>query len=93
MPIYYGKSKDGSDMKEFEGFYVNPDNDNEWSSQPYPSQRRMIDKKNSVLDYMKGKYTLDDVYAQIKNKTCKLSYRLRQYVLSHYDSDGNFINP
>lgn len=73
MPFYRGKSKDGSDMEEVEGMYVNPNNENQ------------------LLDYMNGRYTLNDVYYQIKNKICKLSYRLRQYVLSHYDENGNFL--
>ena len=33
MPIYYGKSKDGSDMKEFEGFNVS-ENGKYWGSEP-----------------------------------------------------------
>lgn len=92
MPFYTGKSADGSDMVEFEGVYTNPDNENEWSSTPYPKQKKIINRKQAVLDYMNGKYTLDDVYEQIKNKTCKLSFQLRQYVLSHYDESGNFID-
>jgi len=91
MPFYKGKSKDGSDMEEVEGVYVNPNNENEWSSEPYREQRKLIKIKNELLDYMNGRYTLNDVYNQIKNKTCKLSYRLRQYVLSHYDENGNFL--
>lgn len=91
MPFYRGKSSDGSDMEEVEGMYVNPDNPNEWSSKPYPSQIKVINMKNEVLAYMNGKYSLNDVYNQIQNKTCSLSYSLREYVLSHYDSSGNFI--
>ena len=92
MPFYTGSTADGSDMREVGGVaYANPDNPNEWQSEPYPAQKKMIRIKNEVLDYMNGRYCLDDVYQQIQNKTCKLSYRLRQYVLSHYDSKGNFI--
>jgi len=35
MTFYTGSTPDGSDMKEFKGMYVNPYNDNEWSSEPY----------------------------------------------------------
>ena len=92
MPIYTGSTADGSDMKEAEGMFINPDNDDEWSSRPYPSQQKIISIKEELLDYQNGRYTLDDVYKQIQNKTCKLSKRLREYVLSHYDENGNFIN-
>lgn len=91
MPFYTGRSADGSDMQEVEGFYMNPDNKNEWSSAPYPKQQKIINTKNEVLNYMNGRYTLNDVYEQIKNKKCTLSRRLRQYVLSHYDENGVFI--
>tara|TARA_R110002095_G_scaffold193603_1_gene171864 strand:+ start:7228 stop:7512 length:285 start_codon:yes stop_codon:yes gene_type:complete len=91
MPIYTGRTADGSDMKEFEGVYVNPENDNEWSSEPYPSQAKSIRKVESIKEYMNGKYCLNDVYLQIKEKKCGLSFKLRQFVLSHYDSEGNFI--
>ena len=91
MPFYTGKSVDGSDMREIEGMYISPYNNNIWSSDPYPGQQKVINTKNEVLDYMNAKYTLDDVKIQIENKTCPLSKRLRDYVLSHYDTNGNFI--
>ena len=98
MPIYTGSTPDGSDMKEFEGVYINPENDNEWSSKPYPKQktypeqRRSMNKYNRLMDYMNGKYNLNDVYLQIKEKKCKLPSVMRKYVLSHYDTNGKFIN-
>jgi len=91
MPLYTGSSPDGSDMREVDGVYLNPDNENEWSSMPYPKQRKAIALKNELLDYMNGKYSLDDVYKQIQDKVCPLPTRVRNYVLSHYDSEGNFI--
>jgi hypothetical protein len=92
MPIYTGKSADGSDMEElYGGAYMNPDNENEWSISPYPSQRKAMRIKNSAKEYMNGRYTLNDVYKQIKAKTCKLPFRLREYVLSHYNDKGEFI--
>mgnify|MGYP003511826203 CR=1 FL=1 len=91
MPFYTGKSADGSDMKEFEGMFVNPDNDQEWSNTPYHSQQKQINVKNEVLDYMNGRFTLNDVRGQIINKKCLLSTRCRDYVMSHYDKEGNFI--
>ena len=91
MPFYTGKSEDGSDMQEVPGVYVNPDNPNEWSSYPYPSQIRELRLLQEIMDYMNGKYSLNDVYKQIQDKMCPLPKRLRDYVLSHYDENGNFI--
>lgn len=92
MPFYTGRTADGSDMVKASAFvYINPDNEDEWSSYPYPAQRKASRNYNAVIEYMSGKYTLRDVYLQIQAKTCKLSSSLRQYVLSHYDSNGVFI--
>lgn len=63
----------------------------QWSTQPYPEQQRFINMNNIVFEYMNGRYTLDDVYNQIKNKTCPLSRNVREYVLSHYNNGGDFI--
>lgn len=91
MPFYTGKSADGSDMREFEGVYLNPDNPNEWSSTPYSAQQIQMNIKSEVLKYMDGKFSLDDVHKQILNKNCPLSKRCREFVLSHYDENGEFV--
>jgi hypothetical protein len=91
MPFYTGKSADVSDAVECHGGYINPDNPNEWCSVPYPKQRKWMRDEQAVLDYMNAHYTLRDVYDQIQAKTCPLPRSLRDYVLSHFDSEGNFI--
>ena len=48
-------------------------------------------KHNSLVLYMDGRFNLNDVYQQIKDKVCQLSYKTRMYVLSHYDVNGKFI--
>ena len=85
MPIYTGSSEDGSDMELAQGVYVNPDNENEWSSEMYPSQKRAIAQKQRVMDYMNARYCLDDVRDQILRKECSLSRSDRDYVMLHYD--------
>lgn len=92
MPFYTGRTVDGSDMVEASAFaYVNPNNKEEWSNVPYPSQKKANRNYNALMEFMSGKYSLRDVYLQIQAKTCKLPSNLRQYVLSHYDCEGNFI--
>lgn len=91
MPFYRGKTADGSDAEEVSGGYQNPKNPEEWSSRPYPEHIRIMNKQTAVYKYMDGKYTLRDVYNQIKSKTCGLSLSLREYVLSHFDEDGVFL--
>lgn len=91
MPFYTGKSADGSDAMEVEGVYINPNNPNEWSGNPYPQQIKEWRMYWQVRDYMNSRFTLRDVYDQIQAKTCQLPYSLREYVLSHFDNEGNFI--
>ena len=97
MAIFTGKSADGSDMKELQGVvYVNPDNPDEWSNKPYTFEGTKEDRSlqrtyDEVMEYMDGRFTLDDVYQQIVNKTIQKSKRFRDFVLSHYDKDGNFL--
>ena len=91
MPMYTGCSSDGSDMKEVEGMYINPNNPNEWSNRPYPEQQRLINMQNELYSYMDGMFCLNDVYNQIKKGECPLPKRVREYVISHYDEFGNFI--
>ena len=44
MPIYYGKSRDGSDAKEFEGMYTSP-NGKYWGTEPISlEQEKEMDK-------------------------------------------------
>lgn len=91
MPLYTGKSADGSDMTEVEGFFINPDNPDEFSSNPYPAQRRLMNIQRRLSNYMSDKYSLNDVYNQIKEHNCPIPAIVKQYVLSHYDNEGNFI--
>ena len=86
MPIYTGKSKDGSDMQLAEGVYVNPDNENEWSNEMYPAQKKADRQYRRVYDYLcDNKMSLNDVRDEILRKKCKLSKSDRDYVMSHYD--------
>jgi len=92
MAFYTGKSRDLSDMKEVHGAYINPDNENAWSYHPYPEQQKQINIQEEYSEYVNGRFCLDDVYNQILDKTCPLSVRVREHVLSHYDENGKFIN-
>ena len=51
--IFYGKSADGSDVKEFEGLFINPNNPNEWSNTPYEIKRNLPKQKKWIC---KGKH-------------------------------------
>lgn len=57
MPIYCGKSADGSDMQEFEGFHASPDG-KEWSNMPYPEKSyKKYEWKNRMKNLIKSKPT------------------------------------
>ena len=85
MPIYTGKSADGSDMRLAEGVYVNPNNPNEWSSEMYPSQKRTHRHNFRVRNYMaKNLLSYNDVRNEILNKKCRLSKYDRSRIMSEY---------
>jgi len=44
MPVYFGKSADGSDAKEFKGFYVSPCG-NFWGNTPFVKTKQKTDWK------------------------------------------------
>lgn len=89
MPIYTGKSADGSDMREVEGVYINPDNPNEWSSKMYPQQIRENNIWNQIRDYASGRFSLKDIYNQIQEKKCPLPSRARKYIVELIESETN----
>lgn len=92
MPIYTGKSADGSDAKEAGVEVFLSEDKSIWSTKPLTKdQAKSFSMKNEVLDYMNDKRSLDMVREEILNKTCSLSKRCRDYILSHYDEQGNFI--
>jgi len=51
MPIYYGKSKDGSDMKEFEGMYTSP-NGKYWGNKPIS-----LKEEKEMEEHFEGSFT------------------------------------
>lgn len=85
MPIYTGQGKPGDPdfhMEEFEGVYTNPDNPDEWSNKPYPSQKKALRKAEILNGYMRdNRCTFEEVYEQIQSKTCGLSKSMRDYVV------------
>jgi len=89
MPFYIGSGDPRSEdfhIEEFEGVYTNPDNPDEWSSEPYPAQRREMRRVEKLREYMNGRYSLNDVYQQIQDKTCELPRSLRNYVVEIMES-------
>jgi hypothetical protein len=100
MAFFTGSTSDGSDMRQKFGFFTNPNNEDEWSSEPYNEEQkafvrednRQYRMKMSIVNFMKeNKLCLDEVRLLIIEKKSNLSKRQRDYVLAHYDSDGNFI--
>ena len=55
MPIYYGKSKDGSDAKEFEGFYVS-ENGKYWATEPINNDGTLNSSKSNIKNQKGSKF-------------------------------------
>jgi hypothetical protein len=80
MTFYIGSSKDGSDMHEHLGVYINPNNPDEWSNMPYNSEQRMHDRIQHYMD--KTGKSLHEIKLDIDNKVSDLPATLRNEVLA-----------
>ena len=58
---------------------------------PYSNKKTGKSKHEQIMDYCNGRYSIRDVYNQIIDKKCSLPRSLRDYVLSFFDENGNFI--
>jgi hypothetical protein len=86
MPIFYGQSADGSDMKMFEGVYHNEVTD-KWSNIPemiFTKKERKEQRVYSfVYDYLaKNHRSFIDEYELIIAKKSELSKLYRDYIVN-----------
>lgn len=82
MAFYTGSSADGRDMRPAEGMYVNPNNDNEWSSEPYPGEQKEFSKRyRKLVNHINGKRSIADEYVLITAKKSTLSKDMRDFVI------------
>ncbi len=101
MPIYFGKSRDGSDMQEFGGMFVSPDG-KEWSSEPYTNEQHLANKEQKkqqriykeIYDYCASKIiSFRDAYNEISRKESGLSARckkmLKEIIENEHEEDDN----
>lgn len=80
MPIYTGKSADGSDMKEFEGFHVSPDG-KEFSNMPYPKSPLDRCWERIYVHLYQNLRSMRDEYLLIQNKQSLLSRKERDLLV------------
>jgi hypothetical protein len=61
MPIFYGKSRDGSDMKEFEGMHTSP-NGKYWGNKPIS-----LEEEKQMERELEGSFT-QRLYKKLNSK-------------------------
>lgn len=90
MPIYYGKSEDGSDMKLFEGVYHN-EVTGMWSNDPNLifSKEKIKDIRlfESIKNHIERKRSFKDEYELIKQKKSKLTKSQRDYLINQFKNE------
>ena len=92
MSIFYGKSNDGGDAREFEGFYVSPDGET-WGNTPFTKEQRQHKKRISkedriheaISNHINGKRSWSMEYDLVKRKESTLSSTCREYLISHFE--------
>lgn len=90
MPIFYGKSDDGSDAKEFEGVYYN-ETTGRWSNNPKMvfnkeelREQRLYD---SIIKHLsKNHRSVRDEYELIIAKQSELAKCKRDYIINQIES-------
>jgi hypothetical protein len=93
MPIYYGQSADGSDMKMFEGVYHN-EVTGQWSNMPEMIFTKKERKEERVYwfvyDYLaKNHRSVMDEYELIIAKKSELSKLYRDYIINRIENKQN----
>ena len=90
MPIYYGKSEDGSDMKLYEGVYHN-EVTGMWSNDPKQifskDELKDVRLRNIILKHIERKRSLKDEYELIKQKKSKLTKSQRDYLINQFENE------
>lgn len=77
MSFYEGKTADGSDMEEVQGFYISEDG-KQWSSEPYPIHREL----RRHLKYVN--LSLKEAHQLILDGKSKASKRVQKYLIANY---------
>jgi len=90
MPIYTGKSADGSDALEV-GLYISPD-ETIWSNIPFTPDQWKEEKRRQrhrkVFDHIaKNCRTLRDEYNLIQQRKSVLSKACRNYIISIIENE------
>jgi hypothetical protein len=91
MPIFYGKSADGSDMKMFEGVYHN-EVTGQWSNMPEMIFTKKERKEERVYWFVynylaKNHRSVMDEYELIIAKKSELSKQYREYIINRIENN------
>ena len=90
--FYHGSSANGSDMRPWLGVFTNPDNEEEWSSEPYNKEQRLYKKNYNdweiIYNQLDGRTLLDE-YNLIIDKKSNLPRRLRDLLVAQYEHEIN----
>ncbi len=87
MPLYTG-NKDS--VEEFLGMFTNPKRPDEWSSKPYTSEQKKEVANHKTYWQIwnhcaRNSSTFREMYHQIKNKTCTMNKRQRDYLVGMFE--------
>ena len=74
------------DAHKFVGVWTNPNNPNEWSTQPYDTDQRKYDNHyHKVVEETKGKRTFEEEYELILEKKSNLPRSTRDWLVKNID--------
>jgi hypothetical protein len=91
MEFYHGSSADGSDIRPSLGVFINPNNENEWSTAPYNKEQNLRLKEyndwEQIYNQLDGKTLLEE-YELVLQKKSNLPRRLRDILIEQAKQEG-----
>lgn len=89
MPIYYGRSEDGSDAKIFEGVYHN-EVTGQWSNDKTKifTKEQLSDMRryDEVIKHISGKSSFKDEYELVLQKKSTLTKSQREWLINQFEN-------
>ncbi len=85
--LIVGKGPDFKKSRPFQGVFVNPENENEWSSLPYNTEQEIDEKRFNkywdIMNFHDNELDIEEIGNLIKNKKSKLCRKDRDFVLTY----------
>ena len=82
-----GNGPDFTTSRPFFGMFTNPDNEDEWGSEPFTKEQEIEEKRFNkywdIMNFHKNELEFSEIAELIKQKKCKLGRKDRDFVITY----------